>query len=57
MIMKKIWIFVLPLLLAACSSKLDMVELTDWQFEYNGKWYLYRSHRSRLHPSELDGRR
>ncbi len=39
MIMKKIWIFVLPLLLAACSSKLDMVELTDWQFEYNGKWY------------------
>lgn len=39
MIMKKIWIFVLPLLLAACSSKLEMVELTDWQFEYNGKWY------------------
>ena len=39
MIMKKTWIFVLPLLLAACSSKLDMVELTDWQFEYNGKWY------------------
>ena len=30
--MKKIWIFVLPLLLAACSSKLNMVELTDWQF-------------------------
>ena len=39
MIMKKIWIFVLPLLLAACSSKLDTVELTDWQFEYNGQWY------------------
>ena len=37
--MKKIWIFVLQLLLAACSSKLEMVELTDWQFEYNGKWY------------------
>ncbi len=29
----------LPLLLAACSSRSDMVELTDWQFEYNGKWY------------------
>ncbi|MBR2958224.1 MAG: hypothetical protein IKC19_01170, partial [Bacteroidales bacterium] len=38
--MKRIaYYLLLPLLLAACSSKLDMVELTDWQFEYNGKMY------------------
>ena len=37
--MKRIAYLLLPLLLAACSSKLDLVELTDWQFEYNGKWY------------------
>ena len=39
MIMKKTWVLALPLLLAACSSKLDLVELTDWQFEYNGQQY------------------
>ncbi len=39
MIMKKIWIFALPLLLAACATKPDTVELTEWGFEYNGQWY------------------
>ena len=29
----------MPLLLAACTSKPKTMELTDWQFEYNGKWY------------------
>ena len=37
--MKRLYILLLPLLLAACSSKPDTVELTEWQFEYNGKWY------------------
>ena len=27
------------LLLVACATKPDCVELTDWQFEYNGQWY------------------
>jgi beta-mannosidase len=39
MIIKKICFFALPLLLAACSSKPITVELTEWQFEYNGQWY------------------
>ena len=29
----------LPLLLAACTTKPERIELTDWQFEYNGQWY------------------
>ena len=29
----------LPLLLAACTTKPDKLELTDWQFEYNGQEY------------------
>ncbi len=37
--MKRLSILLLPLLLAACSTKPDTLELTDWQFEYNGKWY------------------
>ncbi len=32
MIMKKIWIFALPLLLAACATKPDTVELTEWEY-------------------------
>ena len=27
------------MLLAACATKPDTVELTDWQFEYNDTWY------------------
>ena len=27
------------LLLVGCATKPDTVELTDWQFEYNGQWY------------------
>ena len=30
--MKKIWIFALPLLLAACATKPDTVELTEWEY-------------------------
>ncbi len=26
-------------LLASCGTKPDRIELTDWQFEYNGQWY------------------
>ena len=37
--MKRIVYILLPLLLAACNSKPDMVELTEWQFEYNGERY------------------
>ena len=37
--MRKLYLLLLPLLLAACTSKLERVELTDWQFEYNGQWY------------------
>ena len=37
--MKRLLILVLPLLLAACAAKPEQVELTDWQFEYNGHWY------------------
>ena len=37
--MRKLLIVVLPLLLAACAQKPNRVELTDWQFEYNGQWY------------------
>ena len=37
--MKRILYFALPLLLAACTSKPETLELTDWQFEYNGKMY------------------
>ena len=32
-------ITLLPLLLAACSTRPDTVELTDWQFKYNGQWH------------------
>ena len=37
--MKRLAITLLPLLFMACASKPDRVELTDWQFEYNGQWY------------------
>ncbi len=37
--MKRIAYLLLPLLLAACTQRPDRVELTDWQFEYNGKMY------------------
>jgi beta-mannosidase len=37
--MKRLSFLLLPLLLAACASKPDTVELTDWQFGYNGQWY------------------
>ena len=37
--MKRIAYILMPLLLAACTSKPKTMELTDWQFEYNGKWY------------------
>ena len=37
--MKRLSFLLLPFLLAACSSWPDTVELTDWQFEYNGQWY------------------
>lgn len=37
--MKRIAYILLPLLLVACNSKPDMVELTEWQFEYNGERY------------------
>ena len=37
--MKRIVYILLPLL-AACSSKPDTIELTEWQFEYNGQAYL-----------------
>ena len=39
MIMRRIAYILLPLLLAACTTKPDTVKLTEWQFEYNGKWY------------------
>ena len=32
-------LLIMLLLLAACAQKPDRVELTDWQFEYNGQWY------------------
>lgn len=37
--MKRIAYILLPLLLAACNSKPDTIELTEWQFEYNGERY------------------
>ncbi|MBP5526893.1 MAG: hypothetical protein J6X79_00400 [Bacteroidales bacterium] len=37
--MKHLPLLLLPLLLAACATKPNTIELTDWQFEYNGKWY------------------
>lgn len=37
--MKKIYLLLLPLLLTACTSKPERIELTEWQFEYNGQWY------------------
>ncbi len=38
--MKKRWlVFILPLLLAACTQKAERMELSDWQFEYNGQRY------------------
>ena len=37
--MKRIAYYLLPLLLAACTTKPETVELTDWQFEYDGQWY------------------
>lgn len=37
--MKRIYILLLPLLLAACTQRPDTVELTDWQFLHNGRRY------------------
>ena len=37
--MRRIILILLSLLLTACATKPDRVELTDWQFEYNGQWY------------------
>ena len=37
--MRKIYLILLPLLLAACVAKPERIELTDWQFDYNGQWY------------------
>ena len=37
--MRRLSLLLLPLLLVACATKPDRVELTDWQFEYNGQWY------------------
>ncbi|MBQ8703645.1 MAG: hypothetical protein IJ524_04660 [Bacteroidales bacterium] len=37
--MKRIAYILMPLLLAACTTKTDTVELTEWQFKYNGEWY------------------
>ena len=37
--MRKLYLLLLPLLLAACTTKPERVKLTDWQFEYNGQWY------------------
>ena len=37
--MKRLFLIALPLLFAACATKPEQVELTDWQFEYNGQWY------------------
>ena len=38
--MRKKWlIYILPLLFIACAQKPNRVELTDWQFEYNGQRY------------------
>ncbi len=37
--MKQLSLLLLPLLLAACATKPDTLELTDWQFEYNGQEY------------------
>lgn len=38
--MKKRWlVIILPLLLVACSQKAERMELSDWQFEYNGQKY------------------
>ena len=36
---KRCLVILLPLLLEACATKPDMVELSDWQFEYNGQEY------------------
>ena len=36
---KRCLVILLPLLLAACATKPDTLELTDWQFEYNGQEY------------------
>ncbi len=37
--MKRLSILLLPLLLTACATKPDTLELTDWQFQYNGQEY------------------
>ena len=37
--MKRIAYLLLPLLLAACSSRPDTIELTDWQLHDTGHWY------------------
>ena len=37
--MKRIVYIFLPLLLAACTQKPERMELTGWQFEYEGQWY------------------
>ena len=38
--MKRLLRILMVLLLASCGTKPDRVELTDWQFRYNGQWYL-----------------
>ena len=39
-LMRLRWLtFMLPLFVAACTQNPQTVELTDWQFEYNGQWY------------------
>ena len=37
--MKRTLYLLLSLLFVACAQKPDRVELTDWQFEYNGQWF------------------
>ena len=36
---KTLTICAVVLLLAGCATKPDTIELTDWQFEYDGQWY------------------
>ena len=38
--MRKLFFAIIPLLLSACGTpKSERIYLTDWQFEYNGKYY------------------
>ena len=37
--MKRIACLLLPLLLAACSNKPRILELTEWQFSWHNQWY------------------